>query len=64
MTTSPKMDAIKRFGIRIATDKRGRKRAYYFSPMSMRSFPMPIEEAEILIAAEQAIRVDELPRMF
>lgn len=43
--------------ITFKTDHRGRKRAYYFSRSQMRWFPMPVAEAESLIAQGGAIFV-------
>jgi hypothetical protein len=40
--------------IRFKIDKNGRRRAYYFSYRAMRWFPMSADEADILIATEQA----------
>lgn len=42
--------------IKIKTIKGGRQRAYYWSRRAFRWLPMPLAQAEIEIATEQAYR--------
>lgn len=43
--------------IKIKLTKAGDFRAYYYSRLQYRWFPMPLAEAELLLAAEKAYRV-------
>lgn len=38
-------------------DKHGKRRAYTWSHRQLRSFPLGVDEAEMLIATEQAVRI-------
>lgn len=40
--------------VRFTTTKKGQRRAYYWSTRGLRWFPMPLAEAEVLVATEQA----------
>lgn len=42
-------------------DKRGKRRAYYFSSMQFRAFPLPLADAELFIATGQADLIDGNP---
>lgn len=43
--------------IKFKVIKSGQKRAYYYSRRQFRWFPMPLAEAELLIATEKAYQV-------
>jgi hypothetical protein len=44
----------RRIGIFFDLDLNGRRRAYRWSPLQLRAFPMPLDEADWLIAEETA----------
>jgi hypothetical protein len=43
--------------IKIKHTTKGKKRAYYYSRKQLRWFPIPLADAELLIATEQAYQV-------
>lgn len=55
MTTTQNTPGYNRhLEIFFATDKRGNRRAYYWSTGQMRSFPLPLADAEIMQATGTA----------
>lgn len=44
-----------------ATDKRGRKVAYYYSRPAFRAIRLPLVDAELFVATGQATKVDGHP---
>ena len=49
------MTPINRTEVFFQVDRRGKRRAYYWSRFQFRAFPMPLDEAELLVATERAI---------
>lgn len=43
------------------TTRTGQRRAYFFSRLAFRALPMPVDEAELLIATGAAIRIPRNP---
>ena len=39
------------------TTRKGQRRAFYYSLRQFRAFPMPLAEAELLIATGQAVEI-------
>lgn len=48
---------VSQMEIYFRTMKNGKQRAYRVSRMQMRSFPMGLEEAKMLVATEQAVDI-------
>ena len=51
----------RRIAIFFGTDKNGNRRAYRWSPMQLRSFPMALATAELLVATDAADLLDRNP---
>jgi hypothetical protein len=58
-TTTPGYNT--RLAIYFTNDKNGKRRAYRFSHRQFRAFPMPLADAELFIAQDQADEIDGNP---
>jgi len=58
MTTTKTPGYSVRLAIYFGTDKNGKRRAYRFSHMQFRAFPMSLADAELFIAQGQADLLD------